>query len=354
MKVFVTVFMCILVVSELRADDLLCQNPNERKGYCVNINNCFGLKSVNTKSKRTFSESRFIQESRCGDGNFVCCAGDTDFDSTYLLPQPLTCGGDIAHIKILGGNETAISEFAWMVLLEYRRFYGSEPETPCGGSLLNHRYVVTAAHCLVGSYASPFGTLVSVRLGEHDTRTSEDCLGGICSRGVKSVAIEEIHVHKNYVPDSEYWHDIGLIRLQSAVKYSPTIRPICLPSTVGGRILNDGQFLTVAGWGHTVNGGTGSPTLQKVRVPFVENDTCMKKYESIYMHVNGSKICAGGRSGVNSCGGDSGGPLMSYDKGSWILQGIVSSGRQQCGSNWPALYTNVAEYENWIKEKMRP
>uniref|UniRef100_A0A6P4F117 CLIP domain-containing serine protease n=1 Tax=Drosophila rhopaloa TaxID=1041015 RepID=A0A6P4F117_DRORH len=295
MKVFVTVFMCILVVSELRAWDSPCQNPNKRNGYCVNINRCFGLMSVHTKSKRTTSEWRFIQESRCGDGNFVCCAGDTDFDSTYLLPQPYTCGGDTTHIKILGGNETAISEFAWMVLLEYRRFYGSELETPCGGSLLNHRYVVTAAHCLVGSYASPFGTLVSVRLGEHDTRTSEDCLRGICSRGVKSVAIEEFHVHENYVPDSEYWHDIALIRLQSA----------------------DGVTL--------MNGGTGSPTLQKVRVRFVENNICMKKYKSLYMHVNVSKICAGGQSGVDSCTGDSGGPLMSYDKGSWILQGIVSS-----------------------------
>ncbi|XP_044314484.1 serine protease 7 [Drosophila rhopaloa] len=337
MKVFVTVFMCILVVSELRAWDSPCQNPNKRNGYCVNINRCFGLMSVHTKSKRTTSEWRFIQESRCGDGNFVCCAGDTDFDSTYLLPQPYTCGGDTTHIKILGGNETAISEFAWMVLLEFRRFYGSELETPCGGSLLNHRYVVTAAHCLVGSYASPFGTFVSVRLGEHDTRTPEDCLRGICSRGVKSVAIEEFHVHENYVPDSEYWHDIALIRLQNEVEYSPTIRPICLPSTVVGRILHDGDTLTVAGWGRTDNedGSRGSPTLQKVRVRFVENNICMKKYKSLYMHVNVSKICAGGQSGVDSCTGDSGGPLMSYSKGSWILQGIVSS-----------------EYENWIKEKM--
>lgn len=50
---------------------------------------------------------------------------------------------------------------------------------------------------------------------------------------------------------------------------------------------------------------------------------------------------------------DSGGPLMRF-KGNWIAEGIVSFG-YLCGlQDWPAIYTKVSSYTEWIDKHIRP
>uniref|UniRef100_A0A6P4EDR9 Serine protease easter-like n=1 Tax=Drosophila rhopaloa TaxID=1041015 RepID=A0A6P4EDR9_DRORH len=167
------------------------------------------------------------------------------------------------------------------------------------------------------------------------------------------MAIEEKHIHEDYVGGSNNLNDIGILRLASMVSYTPKIRPICLPSTVGRVRMQDGDRLTVAGWGRTLD-EISSPTKQKVLVPLWKYDKCRKIYLSAKIAVGPSQICAGGEDLVDSCNGDSGGPLMSFHKGVWVLQGIVSFGYRCGAKNWPAIYTNVSVYDSWIREKMRP
>ncbi|XP_016976326.1 serine protease 7-like [Drosophila rhopaloa] len=371
MKVLAAVLLCILIVGEARAQYSGCRNPNQRTGLCLHISLCTTLISVLEKSSLTDSEKLFIQQSRCGNRKnnqiFVCCTRDKDFDRTVtiwdgntnfvsrpppilnhfnLLPDQNSCGRDIVNTKILNGEEAVPSEFSWMVLLEYRPPNGGDLVTKCAGSLLNRRYVLTAAHCLVD-------TPVSVRLGEHDTRTVEDCQGGICYSEAVTIGIEEIHSHERYVGGSNKLNDIGILRLARMVSYSSTIGPICLPSIVGRVRMQAGQHFTVAGWGRTLD-GISSPTKQKVQVRLWEYEDCRPKYLSKKIALEPIQICAGGEDLVDSCDGDSGGPLMSYHKGVWVLQGIVSLG-YKCGQKgWPAVYTNVSVYDSWIREKVRP
>lgn len=59
----------------------------------------------------------------------------------FFLPA---CGQVFKHKRIVGGVETVINGYPWMTALMYNnRFY-------CGGSLINNKYVLTAAHCVNG------------------------------------------------------------------------------------------------------------------------------------------------------------------------------------------------------------
>lgn len=62
----------------------------------------------------------------------------------------------------------------------------------------------------------------------------------------------------------------------------------------------------------------------------------------VYMHI-----------GYDTCDGDSGNPLMRLTAYGWIAEGIVSFGRG-CGlDDFPAVYTRVANYDDWIRQKLR-
>lgn len=50
---------------------------------------------------------------------------------------------------------------------------------------------------------------------------------------------------------------------------------------------------------------------------------------------------------------DSGGPIMRF-RDNWIIEGIVSFG-YLCGlQDWPAIYTKVSAYTEWIDRHMKP
>ncbi len=61
--------------------------------------------------------------------------------------------------------------------------------------------------------------------------------------------------------------------------------------------------------------------------------------------------------GVDSCNGDSGGPLAykkSKPEDPWYLIGIVSYGTSLCGKGSPGVYTKVTSYLDWIERNMKP
>ena len=78
------------------------------------------------------------------------------------------------------------------------------------------------------------------------------------------------------------------------------------------------------------------------------------------MTLGANQLCAGGEAGIDSCRGDSGGPLMLIDRSIpnrpfWYCAGIVSFGPSPCGmAGWPGVYTRVSSYTNWIANNIRP
>ena len=79
-------------------------------------------------------------------------------------------------------------------------------------------------------------------------------------------------------------------------------------------------------------------------------EECDKKWKNI--EVIGEQLCAGGVFGIDSCSGDSGGPLM-VKRFYWIQEGVISFGNQCALEGWPGVYTRVSSYLGWIRQNIR-
>lgn len=206
----------------------------------------------------------------------------------------------------------------------------------CGGALISRRYVMTAAHCIVGKDLPKSWSLKSVRLGEYDTNTDPDCISDgynsvVCAPSVVNVDIEKTIVHENYSPTNKHQlNDIALLRLSQDVKFTDYIKPICLPTSD-----NIASTLWVAGWGKTENRSESNIKL-KVSLPLSSRDKCERVYGAHGINLRSSQVCAGSEKGKDTCRGDSGGPLMSVERTAnniarWTAVGIVSFGPHPCG-----------------------
>ena len=112
----------------------------------------------------------------------------------------------------------------------------------CGGTLINRRYVVTAAHC--HDAASKEKSIAEVVLGDHDLATNPDCIKKddklLCTnKPVQRFAVTEadITVHEGWDPSNVVTNanDIALIRLEkpaiTAMEIATGVHviPACLP-----------------------------------------------------------------------------------------------------------------------------
>jgi secreted trypsin-like serine protease len=99
-----------------------------------------------------------------------------------------------------------------------------------------------------------------------------------------------------------------------------------------------------------------SAILQTVKLPIVENVKCEEAFKA-HAEIGPTQMCVGGKVGYDSCGGDSGGPLMKVETldgaPRYYLLGVVSFGAKRCGATrMPGVYTRVSGYMNWIMDNM--
>lgn len=109
----------------------------------------------------------------------------------------------------------------------------------------------SAAHCVAKVPNS--WKLVHVKLGEYDTATNPDCktdgFGDTqCNDKYKIIKVVEKIVHSGYLPNGREQHnDIALLRLETPVKYTQFIKPVCLPieKTIKSKNWNDIQLYVI-------------------------------------------------------------------------------------------------------------
>lgn len=291
---------------------------------------------------------------RKGSQNSINNKGPPDISQhPNLRLLPTNCG-NIEDDRIWGGDSTQLYQMPWMVLLSYQDVVIG-PRLSCGGTLITEWYVLTAAHCV--EFLSSRMTLESVVLGEYDIRTNPDCEDSTnCAPPIRKVRFSRVIAHPGYTPET-LRDDIALLRLSEPADFSlDTMKPICLPITSDLQRENlDNKSVVVAGWGVTEE-GMQSSVLMSVNLPVVSNQNCMKDYDNQVRIIDG-QMCAGGEKDKDSCSGDSGGPLMYPGKVGrrvqYVQRGIVSYGSKRCAlGGYPAIYTRVAYYMDWILDNI--
>ncbi|XP_055526532.1 serine protease grass-like [Wyeomyia smithii] len=372
------VFWIVILGSSLRLSPVAaqsssapCLTPTRQDGLCVAIQRCRNIYNiVQNPTPPSAGIANYIKRAACtlpGVERSVCCQPPevvpevtSQVEKTNLLPTD--CGQSV-NDRIAFGNVTKVFSYPWMALLRYNQ--NGEIIDGCGGSLISNRYVLTAAHCLKTRSTLKID---HVRLGEHTRNQEEDCnifkdkngeeIERDCAEPVEDFSIESFEVHPEY-NRPKYSNDIGLIRLARVVNFKYHIRPICLPAIPALRSKQFERYI-VTGWGTTEN-QVGSQVLLEAVIPRVSNEDCAQKMTQnrLSVQLSDKQMCAGGESLVDTCRGDSGGPLgfyTEYNKGARFVQfGVVSVGVDSCGKkSVPGIYCRVGSYMDWILDNMKP
>ncbi|KAK0182003.1 hypothetical protein PV327_000178 [Microctonus hyperodae] len=375
-------WIIFLLFFNIKAQDS-CKTAFNQNLPCVTVDRCPSLMTI-LRGPKPISESKLdtLRSHHCGFDEEtlripkVCCpplyrietskAPDettetivektppppdvTSNPNLRLLNQDIC--GPLTEPKIFGGNETGVLDFPWMALIAYD--IKGVKEFRCSGTIINKRYILTAAHCVTS--LSPDVILSGVRVGEHDYTTERDCdldedgLEIVCAEKYQDFGIESFQFHDNYTK-SKLHNDIALIRVDADIDFNPiNVKPICLP--IGTAATLRARKLTVTGWGATELNSINSNKLLMVNLSPVSNEECAKVYKRS-KPIWYKQLCAGGESGKDSCGGDSGGPLQApamYNHNPRFVQyGIVSYGTRYCGTRgYPGVYTRVSYFVDWI------
>ncbi|KAI4476995.1 hypothetical protein M0804_013175 [Polistes exclamans] len=250
--------------------------------------------------------------------------------------------------RIVGGENAIPREFPWLVSITRKGGHF------CAGTILNSRFVLTAAHCLCsGTSTIPIRQL-RVTLGEYDLKGPE-------TPAAREESVINAVVHPGH-RCGRYVDDIALLELARPITWSESVKPACLPAASGnpGYRAFGGENAIAAGWGWLGEDRSRykrADVMQKVKVRVVENNICREWYASQgkSTRVESQQMCAGHEEGGrDSCWADSGGPLMigSNPDGRTMVIGIVSSGVGCARPRLPGVYTRISEYISWITQQI--
>lgn len=109
--------------------------PNNRGGICLQLKDCFVLKTLANKKQIREADRRFLKRSSCGrirSKPLVCCPKPENITSRFdgeplrIDDLPTDCGKlhlnhGLPYNLIVGGSVAKIYDSPWLALLQYEK-----------------------------------------------------------------------------------------------------------------------------------------------------------------------------------------------------------------------------------------
>lgn len=232
---------------------------------------------------------------------------------------------DASNIRIFQGMNAQPKDFPYMAIVEYDSKYGYYGY--CGGSLVSHSVIVTAAHCI----DSAIGLIVQLGVNNLDLGREE---------GRVIIEAQNWLAHPDYTRGSML-NDIGWIILKQLVEFTDFVKPVRMTFvdqtenrdailTGFGKNYTGGKIPDILQW--ALMGTTGTSCLNYYNIRDTENNRC-------------ALFCA---VGASPCESDDGGPLVTFTDNTLI--GIVGLQRdKRCHRGEPVIFTKIAHHYRWMK-----
>jgi hypothetical protein len=205
-------------------------------------------------------------------------------------------------------------------------------QSTCTGTILSATKILTAGHCTVDL---PLGTTYVIA-GRNDL----DNTGGGFVAAVASTWVHQSYGTSNNAPRN----DVAVLTLRQALPSAYTPIPMVAQGNTAGEV--NGTSAQILGYGITASGQADSGILRTATTPIRSDSTC-----STGLGVGfdaATMLCAGNPgSGIDTCGGDSGGPIVATLGGVKTQVGVTSWGPVQCGDSYGA-YAQLSSFNSLI------
>jgi secreted trypsin-like serine protease len=263
--------------------------------------------------------------------------------------------------RIVGGAATPVEAYPWqaaVVISPAKAAGDAYVRQFCGGSLITPSIVLTAAHCLYdddpdcdtigdGDVCLPHDPG-----GDGTKRVDPDDVDVVLGVSKLSTAVPEdehpvqdVSYHPAFNAET-FQNDVGYLVLSAPVALTPAVQTIDLAGDDEAAVWAPDTLVDISGWGRASEDGWAADDLQAANVPIVADSTCGAAIVYGDAFDPATMVCAGylEEGGVDTCNGDSGGPLESaLEGGGYRLVGITSWGSGCAQPAAPGVYTRIAQ-----------
>jgi secreted trypsin-like serine protease len=235
---------------------------------------------------------------------------------------------------VVGGQDVPQGRYPFVAYVDI------SGQASCTGDLIAPTWVLTAGHC--AAVTGAFGLPAQTTLPPSSYQVTVGTVNADHSGG-ETIGVTSVHVDPNYFVTNGTGHDVALLELERPA----TVAPVQIAAPVDRSRWRAGRLLTVAGFGATSEDGPPAAVLQEAQVPRVSDTACATAYSDPTPVAGNafdpeSALCAGfPEGGVDTCEGDSGGPLLTTFGDGARLVGSTSYGEGCARAGKPGVYARL-------------